>query len=133
MYAAEDNDVERVRQLCCLGCPNVNAQAGRGFSALHYSSCIDREAVVRELLAQGADLNIRDENGFPPLMMASYFRRLAVVRLLCDAPGVDLAMRGTYVKDDDADVELTLTALGSALERGHDDVAAFLRSRGAPE
>ena len=133
MRAARANNVERVRQLFCLCCPNVNAQNTTGLAALHFASQYGREAVARELLVQGADLNIRDEDGFTPLMDASYCGFLAVVRLLCDAPGVDLAVRGTSVQEDDAYVELTLNALGWALEGSHEDVAAFLRSRGAPE
>ena len=45
--------------------------------------------------------------------------------MLCAAPGGDLAATGTLL-------DKPLTALGWALHRNHADVAAFLRSRGAP-
>ena len=63
MRAAWDNDVERVRQLLRLGCPTavVNAQDDRGFTALRWASYHSHEAVVRELLAHGADVNYRGQ------------------------------------------------------------------------
>ena len=80
---------------------------------------------MRELLAHGADVNLKDKHGWTPLMMASISGHLAVVLLLCDAPGIDLAARSS---------DLTkLTALGWALYFKHTEVATFLRSRGAPE
>ena len=77
-----------------------------------------------ELLAHGADVNIKDEGGWTPLTSASSEGHLAVVHLLCDAPEIDLAARGGYANR---------TALGLARQYGHAEVAAFLRSRGAPE
>ena len=126
--AAVGNDLERVRQLVRLGCPNVNAEDTGGSTALHFASRDGHEAIARELLAQGADVNIKENIGFTPLMDASYCGRLAVVRLLSDAPGVDLAARGTSGVRT-----LTLTALGWALFGNFHELAAFLRSRGAPE
>ena len=55
-------------------------------------------------------------------MRASYGGHLAVMRLLCDAPGIDLSAR---------DSGGGRTALGLALLYNHADVAAFLLSRGA--
>ena len=79
---------------------------------------------MRELLAHGADVNIKATDGWTPLIWTSFFGNLAVVRLLCDAPGIDLAARDNYSK---------LTALGFALRYYRAEVAAFLRSRGATE
>ena len=126
MRAARDNDVERVRQLFRLGCPTVviNSQNGGGTTALHWASDRGHEAVVRELLAHGADVNIKDKAGWTPLMNASLWSLLVVVRLLCDAPGIDLAARDSCEK---------LTAVGYALRYKRAEVTAFLRSRGAPE
>ena len=80
-----------------------------------------------ELLAHGANVNIKSKGGWTPLMEASFGCRLAFARLLCDAPGFDLAARGGICRD------FELTALGWALRRKHPKVAAFLRSRGAPK
>ena len=57
-------------------------------------------------------------------MRASYGGHLAIVRLLCDAPGIDLAARDSYEN---------LTILGWALRHNRAEVVAFLRSRSAPE
>ena len=119
--AATFNDVERVRQLFWLGCPTVvvNAQDVRGNTSLRWASGNGYEAVVRELLAHGADVNIKAKDGSTPLMRASYEGHLTVVRLLCDAPGIDLAARSSSGR----------TALSMALLSNRADVAAFLRSR----
>ena len=79
---------------------------------------------MRELLAHGADVNIMDNYGWTPLMHASYYCSLAVVRLLCVAPGIDLVARSS---------NSGRTALGLALHKDRAEVAAFQRSRGAPE
>ena len=67
---------------------------------------------------------IGGNSGWTPLISASFRGHLAFVRLLCDAPGIDFAARAGGMK---------LTALGWAVYRKHAEVAAFLRSRGAPE
>ena len=79
---------------------------------------------MRELLAHGADANIKAKDGWTPLMSASCSGFLAAVRLLCDAPGIDLAARGGWKEP---------TALSWALRYNRAEVAVFLRSRGAPE
>ena len=91
--ASWGNDVERVRQLFRLGCPYINTQKWWGVTALYYASLNGNESIVRELLAQGADVNMMDSQSNTPLRVASYLGQLAVVRLLRDAPGADLAGR----------------------------------------
>ena len=124
MRAVRDNNVEHVRQLFRLGCPAavVHAQDSDGWTALLLASYSGCEAVVRELLAHGADVNTKAKNGWTPLMNASFRGHLAVVRLLCDTPWIALTARCAE-----------MTALGWALHYRYADVAAFLRSRGAPE
>ena len=77
---------------------------------------------MRELLAHGADVNIKDKHGWTLLMRASINGHLAVVRLLCDAPGIDLTARCAG-----------MTALGWALHYKYAEVVALLRSRDASE
>ena len=124
--ATWNNDVERARHLFRLDCPIavVNARTVGGATALHIASERGYEAIVRELLAHGAEVNIKDIDGMTPLMMASYYGHLAVVRQLSDTPGVDLAARNG---------SLFRNALGMAMAYDNSEVAAFLRSRGAPE
>ena len=124
--AAIGNDVVRVRQLLRLGCPIavVDAQTVSGGTALRRASSLGYEAVVVELLARGADVNMKDTYGWSPLMGASFRSRRAVVRLLCDVPGIDLAARGG---------DKNLSAPGYALLYQNADDVVFLRSRDASE
>ena len=124
MCAARANDVERVRLLLRLGCPNANARDQVGFTALHWACLRGHDAAVRELLAHNVDANLTNDAGWTPLFAASFNGRLSVVRLLCDAPGIDLAAR----TDDNG-----LSALGWALRNDQTEVAAVLRARGVPE
>ena len=125
MRAAFDNDVERVRELFRIGCPLaiVNARVASGHTALHFASICGNEALVRELMAYGADINIKCNGGWTPMMWASFIVRLDIVRVLCDAPDIDLAVRTSTGK----------SALVWALACSHVETAAFLRSRGVPE
>ena len=122
LRAARNYNVERVRQLFRLGCPAalVNAQDSNGHTAVFWASARGHEAVVCELLAHGADVNITTKNRLTPLMRASSRGHLAVVRLLCDTPGIDLAARCARV-----------TALGFA--HRHYEIADSLRSRSMRE
>ena len=120
MRAAFANDLARVRQLFCLGCSNINAQDHFCRSALHFASAEGHEDVVRELLARGADVNVRSTSDATPLLQACLRGHAAVVRLLCNAPGIDLAARSGG-----------RTPLAWALRMGHDDVEGLLRARGA--
>ena len=69
---------------------------------------------MRELLAHGADVNIKGIHiSWTPLTLASHASHLAVVRLLCDAPEIDLSAR---------DNNINLTGLGLALRHIHAEV-----------
>ena len=51
---------------------------------------------MRELLAHGADVNIKGISNLSVLMVASaYHGHLAIVRMLCDVPGVMLLFAAT--------------------------------------
>jgi len=81
-------------------------------------------ALVRVLVASGADRSIADDDGWTPLMEAARTGHLAFVRfLLAEADGLDLAARNTE----------GLTALGVARDEGHAEVVAVLEAAGAPE
>ena len=96
MRAARYNDFERVRQLLGLGCPIavIDAQNEGGWTALLWATEFGNEAIVHELVAHGADVNIQDHGGWSPPLRASVNGKLAIMRLLCNAPGIDLNVRG---------------------------------------
>ena len=125
LRAIEYNKIELVRRLFSLGCRDalVNAQNCGGLTALFCASARDCDAIVRELLAHHADVNIKSKSGCTPLMLASFHGHLNIARLLCDAPGIDFAVR---------DRQSRLTALGWALRGNHAEFADLLRSRARP-
>ena len=115
-----------MRQLFRLDCPSINTHDVIDRTALYSACCCGYEAIVRELLAHGADVIIRTELRLTPLLIASYFGRIAIV-CLCEVLGIDLAAAAApNLKDK------YLTALDAALWRGRDEVAAFLSSRARP-
>ena len=71
------------------GCPSDGA--------LHYAAATDNvEGVqffnqgVRLLIARGWDVNLLDQNGFTPVMLAMVLKKVNVLRELVSHPSVDL-------------------------------------------
>ena len=124
MRAAMDNDAARMRQLFQLGCPAtiVNAQNSVALRLCIMRSCGATRSLCASCLCivQGADLDAKNRNGRTPLMYSG--RRLTVVRVLCDTPGVDQTVCAQG-----------WTALGYALSNNYADVVAVLHAHGAPE
>jgi hypothetical protein len=77
-------------------------------------------AKVEALIAKGADVNAKDENGRTPLSWAAYYDKREVVELLI-SKGADI---NTKIAGD-------RTPLHEAIERGKKEVALFLISKGA--
>ena len=92
-------------------------------AALLRASHEDREDIVRHLLAHGADVNGTSAAGATPLMAASFAGNLAVARIQCTQPGVNLFARDAMGK----------TALGLAMMGNYEAVERYLRSHGAAE
>jgi ankyrin repeat protein len=110
-------------------------------------------AVVRRLLAAGAEPQVTDAYGWTPLMRAVEARRHDVVRVLLDAPGTDLATRqesgatALHIAAATGDLAMVRLLVNHGADRavtdnggrtpaavarsvGHPDVAEFLRSPG---
>lgn len=91
-----------------------------GWTELMEATLNGDEAAVNRLLAQGADVNARDDAGTSALTLAAYEGHAAIVRLLLDS-GAEVNVVG----------ENGRTALGNAVDRGHSVIAQLLLDSGA--
>lgn len=91
-----------------------------GWTDLMEATLNGDEAAVKRFLAQGADVNARDDAGTTALMLAAYEGHAAIVRLLLDS-GADV----NFVDENGR------TALGNAVDRGHPEIAHLLLDSGA--
>ncbi|XP_008421742.1 KN motif and ankyrin repeat domain-containing protein 1-like isoform X4 [Poecilia reticulata] len=109
------DDMRVVEQLFSKGDVNAKAiQAGQ--TALMLAVSHGRLDMVRALLAQGAKVNIQDDEGSTALMCASEHGHVDIVKLLLAQPNCD----ATLTDSDDS------SALSVALEAGHNDIAVLL-------
>ena len=133
VYAIYHSPFEFIRTLLELGA-NPNAPADDGFPPLIAAlTCTrdvaggprrtDVDAIVRLLLAYGADVNQRGINDYTALHMAVAERNALAVQLLLDA-GADPDLR-TRIDDCETPLEMARAA-------GFDEIAAVLERRGEP-
>ena len=64
--------------------PNVKEGAGNHYSALHWATMNERDTTVKLLLDGGADPDIRDFRGMPPLMRAVETCNISIIGLLLE-------------------------------------------------
>jgi hypothetical protein len=89
--AIDDQDSEKIRELCRSGQLDLNRLRRAGMSPLQYACSAQKTVAAKALLEAGADPNIpRDSDGCPPLFMTLEDEDL--VRALLDA-GADPAVR----------------------------------------
>jgi ankyrin repeat protein len=93
-----------------------------GATPLHYAARGGREDVVKFLLGKGADANSQHEDGWTPFTEASSQGHVGVAQLLLEHMGV---------WDVDTQDRNRKTALHWAAGNGHEDMVAFLLSKGA--
>lgn len=93
-------------------------------TALHHAAEQGHSEVVAFLLEQGAQANCTDERGRTPLILASFWGHLRVVRVF--AQHMDVGPEGLDEGDN-----LEWTALHHAARQDHEDVVACLVERGA--
>ena len=122
--AALAGDVPRARLLLDAW-PDVNATDSNGNTALMFAACAcglasneDGLQLLYLLLANGADPNLKNNQGETALMIASARGRLDVVALLVahGAEARKLDLRGD-------------TAITLAMQAGHREIAEYLRAQ----
>ena len=106
---------------------NVDAKSDDGDGALHLASLYGKTSFVKELIAAGATVEVRDEAGGTPLHDACASGHLAIVHELCLAA----TKNGTiteYIRmtDEDGEQCLHLAARGE-----HHEIVSYLLENGA--
>jgi len=79
-------EVEKVKEMIAERPELVNAQDDYGFSALHNVMCEEQAEIISMLIANGADVNLKNEEGISALHLACYAEN---AKLLLDA-GADI-------------------------------------------
>lgn len=101
---------------------NQKAESGNGHTALMFAAEFGHIEVGKLLLANGAYIDAVDNYNDPALNVAAFHSQLEFAKMLVEM-GAELNVRG-YANQ---------TALGHAISRGHEDVAAFFREVGGTE
>jgi ankyrin repeat protein len=128
MSAVVAGDLAEVRRLLAEGAPiDERYPVVNGFNDGHTPllvACRDgHEAIARELLAAGADVNaVEPTFGAVPLHKAVYNGHAGITALLVEAPGVDLDFQG---------ITNGYTPLHDALWHGYEECARILIDAGA--
>ncbi|XP_006887844.1 PREDICTED: 2-5A-dependent ribonuclease [Elephantulus edwardii] len=130
MDAASNGHLDAVKALLDEMEPDVNARDNMGRNALIHvlrefpdekAKAQTREAIIRLLLKNGVDVEVRGEGRKTPLILAVETKELSLVRMLLEQENI---------KIDDTDGE-NRTALLVAVQLGLDEIALVLCDHGA--
>jgi ankyrin repeat protein len=88
--AVEKGNIEAVKQHLAAG-TDVDAKIGR--TPLHRAALNGRKEIAELLIANGADVNAKDNGGFTPLHMATALDHKEIAELLI-ANGADVNVKG---------------------------------------
>jgi ankyrin repeat protein len=121
MRACQKGHLTTVQAL--LGAPGIDIDAKKpdGVTALIVAAAIGKKDVVKTLIDKGADVNITDNHGWTPLMIAAQKDDLSAVQALLSVPRIDIDAK----KSDGA------TALIVAVASDKKDVVKALIDKGA--
>ncbi|XP_039194990.1 KN motif and ankyrin repeat domain-containing protein 4 isoform X2 [Crotalus tigris] len=114
--AETEEEMEVVKKLLQEGNVNIRASQG-GQTALILGVSHDREDMVKALLSCNAEINLQDEDGLSPLMVASQHGNLEMVKLLLSHSGCDPTLVDKAGN----------SALSLALKSAHMEIVEFLR------
>ena len=78
--AASDGNINAVKALIESGTHVVNEQDNNGYSAIHAAASYGHEELIRYLISNGADVNLKDNDGDTPI-------------LLCEEPEIFLILK----------------------------------------
>jgi ankyrin repeat protein len=143
--AAEKNDVAMAAWLLDEGA-NPNGAYPRFRTPLETAAVYGRTAVARLLIARGAEVNLRGEDGWGPLLYAAWCRHTEIIQLILSADP-DLTLREAAAVGDREAVRQFLengtspnesgssrddwTPLDMGLRGGHTTVVGLLLDGGA--
>jgi uncharacterized protein len=109
---------------------DVNTRLPGGQTALMWAAAEGHTAVVQALMAAGADFRTALPSGFSPLLFAVRGGHAPVVRLLVEA-GVDIKQAAQVEDSGRKYLRDGASALTTAIENAHFQLAAWLLDRGA--
>uniref|UniRef100_A0ACB8F3T6 Uncharacterized protein n=1 Tax=Sphaerodactylus townsendi TaxID=933632 RepID=A0ACB8F3T6_9SAUR len=89
--AETDEEMEVVTKLLKEGNVNIRASQG-GQTALILGVSHDREDMVKALLSCGADVNLQDDTGLSPLMVACQYGNTEIVKILLIHPSCNIEL-----------------------------------------
>jgi len=90
MWACHVEGCDAIARLLMMNGANVNVRDEMGWTALHYAisrqtASEESSALVKELIAAGAQLDVVDNFGHTPLMVAARANQHTIARMLADA------------------------------------------------
>lgn len=119
----QKSDVQMVKLLVEKGGADVQVQDYAGWSVLHIAAERNLPSMVTYLLANGADVKLRDEYGLTPILVASRAGHLACLQsLLASTTATDAVNISAH---DQA------TPVFLAAQEGHADCVQLLCDNGA--
>lgn len=129
MTAARTGKIGPVKALLGRGA-EVNAKLPSGQTALMWAAADGHTSVVEALLAAGADVHASLETGFTPMLFAVRGGHTEIVQAFLKA-GVDVNEPAQPAKNVAKFLRKGASALTTAIENGHFELAALLLDLGA--